>query len=184
MDGGCCPGLEQAFRTPGVCGARRRGAGRDAWFGCARIGQIENPLLCRLRDAALKATPTRTQLRQLDQVLRYEEDSGDSEHGQKPQEGRVKPVPTLRGSRRPELQRPEPYAGADSQNRAVPAQGGVGEEDALLLAKPSPTSTLPRVASAATLAAVELGTDTVTAETPVSMLTSASCERVPLKSRS
>jgi 2-polyprenyl-6-methoxyphenol hydroxylase-like FAD-dependent oxidoreductase len=31
-----------------------------------------NPLLCRLRDAALKATPTRSQLRQLDNVLRYE----------------------------------------------------------------------------------------------------------------
>jgi hypothetical protein len=41
-----------------------------------RIGQIENPLLCRLRDAVLKATPTRTQLRQLDQVLRYEERLG------------------------------------------------------------------------------------------------------------
>jgi hypothetical protein len=38
-----------------------------------RIGQIENPLLCGLRDAALKATPTRTQLRQLDKVLCYEE---------------------------------------------------------------------------------------------------------------
>jgi 2-polyprenyl-6-methoxyphenol hydroxylase-like FAD-dependent oxidoreductase len=40
------------------------------------IGQIENPLLCRLRDTVLKATPTRTQLRQLDQVLRYEESLG------------------------------------------------------------------------------------------------------------
>lgn len=47
--------------------------GRGARFGCAHICQIENPLLCRLRDVALKATPTMTQLRQLDQVLRYEE---------------------------------------------------------------------------------------------------------------
>jgi 2-polyprenyl-6-methoxyphenol hydroxylase-like FAD-dependent oxidoreductase len=52
--------------------------GRTAWIvrrsrALGRIGQIENPLLCGLRDAALKATPTRTQLRQLDKVLRYEE---------------------------------------------------------------------------------------------------------------
>jgi 2-polyprenyl-6-methoxyphenol hydroxylase-like FAD-dependent oxidoreductase len=38
-----------------------------------RIGQIENPLLCRLRDAALKATPARVQLRQLERVMRYGE---------------------------------------------------------------------------------------------------------------
>jgi hypothetical protein len=42
-----------------------------------------------------------------------------------------KPVPTWWGSHRSELQRPEPYAGADFQNRATPAQGGFGEEDAL-----------------------------------------------------
>jgi 2-polyprenyl-6-methoxyphenol hydroxylase-like FAD-dependent oxidoreductase len=41
-----------------------------------RIGQIENPLLCGLRDVVLEATPTRIQLRQLDQVLRYEEGRG------------------------------------------------------------------------------------------------------------
>jgi 2-polyprenyl-6-methoxyphenol hydroxylase-like FAD-dependent oxidoreductase len=35
-----------------------------------RIGQIENPLLCGLRDAALRATPTRLQLRQFEWVMR------------------------------------------------------------------------------------------------------------------
>jgi hypothetical protein len=50
--------------------------------------------------------------------------------------------------------------------------------------KPSPTSTLPRVVSADTLAAVDAGTDTVTAESPVSMLASVSRERAPPKSRS
>ena len=48
---------------------------RTAWIvrrsrALGRIGQIENPLLCRLRDAALKATPTRLQLRQFERVMR------------------------------------------------------------------------------------------------------------------
>src|SRR5918995_1491433 len=53
-----------------------------------------------------------------------------------------------------------------------------------LLVKPSPTSTLPRVVSTTTLAAVEEGTDNSTAESPVSILTSASRERPPPKSSS
>jgi 2-polyprenyl-6-methoxyphenol hydroxylase-like FAD-dependent oxidoreductase len=53
-------------------------AERTAWIvrrsrALGRIGQIENPLLCLLRDAVLKATPARVQLRQLERVLRYEE---------------------------------------------------------------------------------------------------------------
>ena len=80
--------LEQVVQTgakDGVPSALRkyedlRGE-RTAWIVrrsrvLGRIGQIENPLLCRLRDAVLKATPTRIQLRQLDQVLRYEERLG------------------------------------------------------------------------------------------------------------
>ena len=43
---------------------------RTAWIvrgsrALGRVGQLENPFLCRLRDAALKATPARVQLRQL-----------------------------------------------------------------------------------------------------------------------
>src|SRR5215212_3515336 len=50
---------------------------RTAWIvhrsrALGRIGQIENPLLCRLRDAALKATPTSLQLRQLERLMRPE----------------------------------------------------------------------------------------------------------------
>jgi 2-polyprenyl-6-methoxyphenol hydroxylase-like FAD-dependent oxidoreductase len=37
-----------------------------------RIGQLENPLLCGLRDALAKATPLRAQLRQLDPIVGYE----------------------------------------------------------------------------------------------------------------
>lgn len=37
-----------------------------------RAGQLENPLLCRLRNAAVKAMPLRYQLRQLDPILGYE----------------------------------------------------------------------------------------------------------------
>jgi hypothetical protein len=46
-------------------------------------------------------------------------------------------------------------------------------------AKPSPTSTLPSVVSATTLAAVEAGTATSTPCMPVAMLTGASRESVP-----
>jgi len=38
-----------------------------------RAGQLENPLLCRLRCATLKAIPVEVQLRQLEQVMRCEE---------------------------------------------------------------------------------------------------------------
>ena len=80
--------LEQVVQTNakvGVPSALRRYEGlrgeRTAWIvrrsrALGRIGQMENPLLCRLRDAVLKATPGRAQLRQLDQVLRYEERLG------------------------------------------------------------------------------------------------------------
>ncbi|MDQ4128840.1 MAG: FAD-dependent monooxygenase, partial [Actinomycetota bacterium] len=37
-----------------------------------RIGQLENPLLCKLRDALTKATPPRVQRRQLDSIVGYE----------------------------------------------------------------------------------------------------------------
>jgi 2-polyprenyl-6-methoxyphenol hydroxylase-like FAD-dependent oxidoreductase len=37
-----------------------------------RIGQLEHPLLCKLRDALTKATPPRVQLRQLDSIVGYE----------------------------------------------------------------------------------------------------------------
>ncbi|MGH3147241.1 MAG: FAD-dependent monooxygenase, partial [Rubrobacter sp.] len=38
-----------------------------------RIGQLENPALCWVRDAVLKATPARVQLRQLEKVMLYED---------------------------------------------------------------------------------------------------------------
>lgn len=37
-----------------------------------RIVQLENPLLCRLRDAVARSTSTRAQLRQLERIARYE----------------------------------------------------------------------------------------------------------------
>lgn len=43
------------------------------------VGQLENPLLCRLRDRALKLVPARTQLRRMEQIAAYEvagEDQG------------------------------------------------------------------------------------------------------------
>jgi 2-polyprenyl-6-methoxyphenol hydroxylase-like FAD-dependent oxidoreductase len=40
-----------------------------------RVGQLENPILCQLRDAALKATPVQVQLRQFERVMLYEERS-------------------------------------------------------------------------------------------------------------
>jgi 2-polyprenyl-6-methoxyphenol hydroxylase-like FAD-dependent oxidoreductase len=50
---------------------------RTAWIvrrsrAVGRIGQMENPLLRGLRDAALKATPTRLELRQFERVVRPE----------------------------------------------------------------------------------------------------------------
>jgi hypothetical protein len=37
-----------------------------------RVGQIEDPLLCRLRDALLKAVPTSLQLRQFERMISYQ----------------------------------------------------------------------------------------------------------------
>jgi 2-polyprenyl-6-methoxyphenol hydroxylase-like FAD-dependent oxidoreductase len=37
-----------------------------------RVGQLENPLLCAMRNAAARAMPLRLQLRQLDPILGYE----------------------------------------------------------------------------------------------------------------
>ena len=77
-------GLEQVVQTnakAGVPTALRRYEGlrgeRTAWIvrrsrALGRIGQIENPLLCRLRDVALKVTPTHLQLRQLERVMHPE----------------------------------------------------------------------------------------------------------------
>ena len=37
-----------------------------------RVTQLENPLLCRLRDALAKRTSARAQLRQYEEIVRYE----------------------------------------------------------------------------------------------------------------
>ena len=37
-----------------------------------RVGQLENPLLCVLRNRALAMTPPKAQLRQLEEVMGYE----------------------------------------------------------------------------------------------------------------
>jgi hypothetical protein len=37
-----------------------------------RIGQLDNPLLCRLRDQVLAMIPPKGQLRQLEEVMGYE----------------------------------------------------------------------------------------------------------------
>jgi 2-polyprenyl-6-methoxyphenol hydroxylase-like FAD-dependent oxidoreductase len=37
-----------------------------------RIGQLENPLLCRLRDRVLAMIPPKVQLRHLEEVMGYE----------------------------------------------------------------------------------------------------------------
>jgi hypothetical protein len=42
---------------------------------CLRTSQLENSILCRLRDAALRAVPDRIQLRQFERVLLYKERS-------------------------------------------------------------------------------------------------------------
>ena len=51
---------------------------RTAWMirrsrMLGRVGQLESPLLCRLRDAVLKATPARIQLRQFERMMLYED---------------------------------------------------------------------------------------------------------------
>lgn len=51
---------------------------RTAWILCrsrvlGRVGQIQDPLLCRPRDAILKATPVEAQLRLLERVMDHEE---------------------------------------------------------------------------------------------------------------
>jgi len=53
---------------------------RVAWIvrrsrALGRVGQLENPILCRLRDAALRAVPDRIQLRQFERVMLYKERS-------------------------------------------------------------------------------------------------------------
>ena len=37
-----------------------------------QVGQLENPLLCRLRDRALAMIPSKLQLRQLEEVVGHE----------------------------------------------------------------------------------------------------------------
>ncbi len=37
-----------------------------------RVGQLEHPLLCRLRDRMLAMIPPKVQLRQLEEVVGYE----------------------------------------------------------------------------------------------------------------
>ena len=49
---------------------------RVAWIvrrsrALGRVGQLENPILCRLRDAALRAVPDRIQRRQFERVMLY-----------------------------------------------------------------------------------------------------------------
>ena len=49
---------------------------RVAWIvrrsrALGRVGQLENPILCRLRDVALRAVPDRIQLRQFERVMLY-----------------------------------------------------------------------------------------------------------------
>jgi 2-polyprenyl-6-methoxyphenol hydroxylase-like FAD-dependent oxidoreductase len=74
----CLEQVVQSNAKAGVPTALRRyevlRGERTAWIvrrsrALGRIGQIESPLLCRLRDAALKVTPTRLQLRQLERVM-------------------------------------------------------------------------------------------------------------------
>ena len=53
---------------------------RVAWIvrrsrALGRVGQLENPILCRLRDVALRAVPDRIQLRQFERVMLYKERS-------------------------------------------------------------------------------------------------------------
>ena len=59
--------LYEALRTRRtaaiVRGSRRLG----------RIGQLQNPLACRLRDAALRALPSRLEMKQLEAVIGYHE---------------------------------------------------------------------------------------------------------------
>ena len=51
--------------------ARTAFVARRSWL-VGRIGQLENPLLCRLRDALMKTAPLHAQLWQLDPIVGYE----------------------------------------------------------------------------------------------------------------
>ena len=86
---GACQAIEDAvvlarcLREGGgsVVGALRRYEGLRADRTAAivrrsrrigRVGQLENPLLCRLRDRTLKMIPARTQLRRMEEIAAYE----------------------------------------------------------------------------------------------------------------
>src|SRR5215213_10355600 len=97
--------------------------------------------------------------------------------------GRSTPV-RLVGSPRPKLQRSQPYPRVDRQDRSVPAQSTLRQKEPSLLVKPSPTSTLPKLVSAMTFAAVEAGISISTPFKPASTFASASRESVPPKSGS
>ncbi|HEX5850780.1 MAG TPA: FAD-dependent monooxygenase [Rubrobacter sp.] len=77
----CLEEVEDTSAPGGVASALRRYEDlrreRTAWIvrrsrAIGRVGQIENPLLCRLRNSALKATPDQLQLRQFESVVRPE----------------------------------------------------------------------------------------------------------------
>ena len=77
----CLEGTGNTTTFDGVASALRRYEGlrrrRTAWIvrrsrAVGRIGQMENPLLCGLRNAVLRATPDRLQLRQFESVVRPE----------------------------------------------------------------------------------------------------------------
>jgi 2-polyprenyl-6-methoxyphenol hydroxylase-like FAD-dependent oxidoreductase len=88
---GACQAIEDAVvlarclkegRDTGVPSALRRYEDlrreRAAWIvrrsrALGRMGQVENPFLCRLRNAILRATPVEAQLRQLERVMDHEE---------------------------------------------------------------------------------------------------------------
>ncbi len=56
----------EALRAPRTASIVRRSR------RVGRVGQLENPLLCRLRDRMLKIIPARVQLRQIEEIAAYE----------------------------------------------------------------------------------------------------------------
>ena len=83
---GACQAIEDAVELARCLGHRETGATaalglyearrirRTAWIvrgsrRTGRIAQLKNPLVCRLRDAALRALPLRLQMKQLEAVM-------------------------------------------------------------------------------------------------------------------
>jgi hypothetical protein len=65
-----CQGATVTSRKGPIRRMKQRESRGFLRFG--RVAQLENPLLCRLRDVLLKRTPDRMLLRQAEEIVSYE----------------------------------------------------------------------------------------------------------------